>query len=57
MISNLTTARRLGNRLVLKLFDFEDTGESIAGNTEVENEDVEYEEAGVGIESEGESDE
>lgn len=57
MITYLTISRWLGNCLVLELFYLEDAGKSVASNAEVENEDVEYEETGVWVQSKGEADE
>lgn len=57
MIPNLTISRRLGDRLILVLLDLEYIRESIASNTEVEDEYIEYKEAGVGVQSKREADE
>ena len=57
MIPNFTISRWLCDRLILVLFDLEYIRESIASNTEVEDEYIEYKETGVGVQSKREADE
>ena len=57
MIPNFTISRWLSDWLIFVLFDLEYIRESIASNTEVEDEYIEDKETGVGVQSKREADE